>query len=317
MSIIRTVLGDIEPEALGACYAHEHVIINRSYTTQVFPDLLLDSAEKAAAELADFKREGGGAMVDTMPLDAGRDIRKLAEVSRRSGVHILAVTGLHLPRFYPEGHWRFRLGIEELAELFAAEVERGIDANDGAGPFVAQTPHRAGVIKAASGPGPLGPRELPTWEAAVSAHRRTGAPILTHTEADAGVFGQIDFLRGRGVDLRRVVLSHTDKNPDPGFHREILQSGVFVEYDRTFRGRLDRENPTLRLAARMIADFPDQVMLGTDGARASYWRSYGGRPGLDFLLKDFSQWLRETGLPDDLLRKAWVENPARAFSISR
>ena len=37
MTFIRTVLGDVAPAELGRCYAHEHVIIDRSYTTQLFP----------------------------------------------------------------------------------------------------------------------------------------------------------------------------------------------------------------------------------------------------------------------------------------
>ena len=37
MSFIRTVLGDIAPAQLGKCYAHEHVIIDKSYITRGDP----------------------------------------------------------------------------------------------------------------------------------------------------------------------------------------------------------------------------------------------------------------------------------------
>ena len=49
------VLGDIAPEQLGVCYAHEHIIIDPGYLTEKFPDFCLDSVELAAAELAQFK----------------------------------------------------------------------------------------------------------------------------------------------------------------------------------------------------------------------------------------------------------------------
>ena len=42
------------------------------------------------------------------------------------------------------------------------------------------------------------------------------------------------------------------------------------------RAKLGLDNPTLRLYVEMIREFPGQVMLGTDGARSSYWRSCGG-----------------------------------------
>ena len=90
-----------------------------------------------------------------------------------------------------------------------------------------------------------------------------------------------------------------------------------MEYDRVFRAGLDDANPTLRLFAAMVKEFPGQVMLGTDGARASYWRSYGGKPGLDYLLREFSDRARNLGVSDAELRAAFVENPARAYAFRR
>jgi phosphotriesterase-related protein len=316
MSFIRTVLGDVKPADLGVTYAHEHVIIERSYTTMVEPDIHLPSVENAIRELADFKQAGGGAMVDCMPCDAGRNVLKLSEISRRSGVHLVAPTGLHRTKFYPQGHWRYRLSVTDLADLFAAEIEEGIDANDCAGPVIRRTCHRAGVIKLGSDGTLLTDAERTAFEAGAAAHRRTGAPVITHCEPARGL-EQVAFLSSRGVDPSHIVLSHTDRHPDPDYHRELLRTGVFAEYDRTFRAKLDESNPTLKLTAAMLREFPDQVMLGTDGARPTYWRSYGGGPGLDYLLKDFSALLRKAGVSDELIRRAFVENPARAYAFAR
>ena len=316
MSFIRTLLGDLAPSALGRCYAHEHVIIDPSYTTQLFPDILLPSVEKAARELSDFKAAGGGAMVDCMPCDAGRNVEKLAEISRASGVHLIAPTGLHRVRFYPEGHWRFRLSSERMAELFVNEIERGIDANDCAGPELRRTAFRAGVLKIGSDGAVLDAAELAAFEAVASAHRRTGCPVITHCEPARGA-EQVAFLAARGVEPRHVVLSHTDRHPDPAYHRALFRTGAFVEYDRVFRAPLDDSNPTLRLFAAMVKEFPDQLMLGTDGARASYWRSYGGAPGLDYLLRGFSDRARQLGVTEAELEKVFVGNPARAYAFAR
>ena len=316
MTFIRTVLGDIAPGALGACYAHEHLIIDRSYATQLAPDIHLPSVENAVKELADVRAAGGGAVIDCMPCDAGRNVEKLAEISRKSGVHVVAPTGLHRTRFYPEGHWRYTLPPDRLADLFVDEIERGIDANDGAGPELRRTSYRAGVLKIASDGPSLSDAELAAFEAVASAHRRTGCPVITHCEAGRGA-EQVAFLDSRGVEPRHVVLSHTDRHPDPDYHRALFRSGAFVEYDRVFRGPLDDSNPTLRLFAAMVKEFPSQLMLGTDGARASYWRSYGGKPGLDYLLREFSDRARNLGVSDAELRAAFVENPARAYAFRR
>lgn len=309
----RTVLGDV-PD-LGRVYAHEHIIINPGYVVQLFPDLLLPSVENGAKELLDLKAAGLGAVVETMPCDAGRDVLKLAEISRRSGVHLIAPTGLHLPKFYPQGHWRFRMSAAELADLFSAEVTLGIDANDCAGPELRRTSHRAGIVKIASGARGLDAAERAAFEAAAATHRRTGCPIITHAEPGLG-FDQIEILTSRGVPAGKITLSHTDRTLDRDYHRALLKSGVNVEYDRTFRHPLGRDNPTLRLYADMIKEFPGQVMLGTDGARSSYWRSYGGTPGLDYLLRGFSDLALELGVPTDLLERSFTYTPSQAFSFA-
>lgn len=314
MTFVRTVLGDVPPQALGACYAHEHLIIDRSYTTQMFPEIHLPSVDNAVRELEDFKKAGGSAMVDCMPCDAGRNIEKLAEISKKTGIHLIAPTGLHRTRFYPQGHWRFSRTVEQLADLFTEEIERGIDANDCAGPELRRTPHRAGVLKIASDAGQLDDAERAAFEAVAAAHRRTGCPVITHCEAERGL-EQVEFLASRGVAPGHVILSHTDRAPDPAYHRELFRTGAFLEYDRVFRSRLDDANPTLRLFARMIKEFPGQLMLGTDGARASYWRSYGGGPGLDYLLREFSDRSRALGVTDEELSSAFVHNPGRAYAF--
>ncbi len=65
MTFIRTVLGDIAPEELGVCYAHEHIIIDPSYATDKNPDFLLDSVGKAVAELRELKALGVGVPILT------------------------------------------------------------------------------------------------------------------------------------------------------------------------------------------------------------------------------------------------------------
>lgn len=57
--------------------------------------------DEIIAELREFYKNGGRAMVDSMPCGGGRNVMKLAEVSRNTGVHIFCPTGLHLAKFYP------------------------------------------------------------------------------------------------------------------------------------------------------------------------------------------------------------------------
>lgn len=311
--MIRTVLGDIDVADLGVCYAHEHIIIDPGVATLRCGGIELPSVENGIEELKRFHAAGGRAMVDSMPCDAGRNVEKLAAVSRGSGVHILCPTGLHLSKYYDASHWGARYDVDQLTGLFIADIEEGIDRFDYSGPIVERTPHKAGLIKVATEAPVLTARAERIFESAARAQLATGVAILTHTEMGEGALEQVEALTRHGVNPGRIVLSHTDREPDPGYHREILSTGARVEYDSAFRWKTG-ENPTLDLLEQFLPEFPDQIMLGMDAARPTYWVSYGGTPGLDFLLTTFTAMMRERGLGDDAWERIFLRTPAAAYA---
>ncbi len=316
MTFIRTVLGDIDPGELGITYAHEHLVIDGGRPVLMEPDFDLSDVERMATEVGAAVALGLGAVVDAMPCDAGRNATKLAELSRRTGVHIVAPTGLHHDRYYGPAHWSHRIDVDELAELFEADIVEGIDANDYAGPVVRRTAHRAGVIKVAGSDGGLSPRDERLFAAAAQAHARTGAPILTHCERGTGALEQVRFLVERGVPPGHIVLSHVDKVVDRGLHRELAAVGAVAEYDGSFRWPADGPNGTLQLLDWMVEDdLLDHVVLGMDAARQGYYAVYGGRPGLTWLLDGFATAMEAHGLGAGIQRRLFVDNPARAFSF--
>lgn len=316
VTFIRTVLGDIDPDDLGPTYAHEHLVIGQSRVVELNPDFLLDDVDKAVAELEPARELGLAAIVDATPCGFGRNPLKLADASRRSGVHVVAGTGLHLAQWYLPGGWTEHESVEQLAARFEADITDGIDAADYSGDVVERTEHRAGVIKIA-GSAELTDRERRVYEAAAIAHARTGCPILTHCTDGLGAIEQVALLGELGVRTGHVTLSHTDKVVDRGYHREILATGASVEYDQGFRWKPDVDNGTLTLLAWMLEDgFDDEVMLGLDAARQGYWTTYGGTPGWTFLLGEFAERMQVRGITADVQRAIFVTNPARAFAFA-
>lgn len=315
MPFLRTVLGDIPPSELGLCHSHEHLICEAGYPTELHPDFLLDSAELCVHELTEVQEVGGSSMVDCTPCACGRNPEKLAEVSRRSGLHVIASTGAHLAKYYPLGHWTGGYTVDQLARLFIEDLSVGMDAHDYTGPLIRRTEHRAGVIKLATGGTRLTDRENRLFMAGAMAHLQTGSPIITHVEQGFGGLEQVSVFNETAVDLRHVVLSHTDRNPSLSYHRELLSTGVNLEYDSAFRWKAEQGNPTLDLLCALVEEFPGQLLLGLDAARRGYWRSYGGAPGLAFLLRDFRQAMRERGIPGERVDAIFRENPARVFAF--
>ena len=275
MLAVHTVLGRIAPEELGACSAHEHLLLE----TPLLPDEELDDVGAAIEDASALREAGARALVEWTPLGLGRDLDGLAAVSRATGLHIVACTGLHREAHYPEG---FPGTVEELADRFAAELA-----------------DRCGAIKTGAGYHRISDFERRTFEAAAAAHARTGAPVCVHTEI--GTLGPelLELLTGLGVPAGRIVLAHLDRNPDPGLHRELAAAGAWLCYDRIGRIKYGPDSEILTLVEQVG---PERILLGGDFARRS-------EAPLDYVFRRFVPRL-DAAVAHRLL----VENPAAAFA---
>ena len=310
--MVRTVLGDVPADQLGVCYAHEHVLVSGGALAFGDRQFLLDDPGRALAEIQIAKDAGLSAMVDATPCASGRNVLELARISHASGIHIVATTGLHLVSSYVGRHWITQYSEAQLAMLFVADVEEGIDRHDYVGPIVERVPHRAGVIKVASADEELSAAEKTVFTAAARASLQTGAPILTHTNGPESGHAQVDFLVGAGISPDRIILSHLDRRPDSGAIAEVIADGAYVELDQAARN----PDATLKVILGLLAaGLGEQIVVGMDMGRRRYWHSYGGQPGLAFLLTTLRDRLRASGVPDPVIHRFFVDNPARAFSL--
>ena len=316
MSFVRTVLGDIEPSQMGLTYSHEHIIIEESFPTLSNPLFILNDVDKVSDELIEFHQAGGRTMVDTMPANCGRSVEKLAEVSRRSKVNIIAPTGMHLEMYYLPNHWRYSYTSDQLTRLFTDDITLGIDRHDYGGPIVERTPYKAGMIKLATADDRITAHQHKIFEAVVNAHLETGVPILTHTNGGQLAMEQVELFHKLGADLSHVVISHVDKHKDIGFHHDLMQTGVYVEYDNHFRWKTIDDNWTLTLLQTLLPLYADRIVLGMDMAKNSYWKSYGGTPGLTYLLTQFRQELTNRGM-FNYLEKLFFTNPQKLYTFNK
>jgi 5-phospho-D-xylono-1,4-lactonase len=312
MPFVRTVLGDITPAEMGLTYSHEHIIIEEGFVTMGNKDFILNDVGKVSEELQNFYNAGGRTVVDTMPAACGRNVLKLAAVSKNTGVHIIVPTGIHLEKYYRPNHWRYFVTEEELAGLFVKDITEGIDEYDYSCPIVKRTAHKAGLVKLATGKEKFTAHQHTIFSAVVNAHKQTGVPILTHTTEGQQAMEQVELFVKLGADIKHIVLSHVDRNKDLGYHKALMQTGVYVEYDSHFRWKNDDDNWTYTLLEKLLPDFSDQITVGMDMARNSYWKSYGGSPGLNYLLRNFHEQMNRRGL-SAYLKKLFYDNPQKLF----
>lgn len=307
--VVRTIGGDLPVELAGPTYVHEHLIIDTPLVAATMPQIHLHSAEEAEAEVRECVRAGVRTMVDAMPAASGRDPEKLSHVSVMTGMRIVAATGLHTEKYYEEVPWTHEESAQQLADRFVADIEVGIDQGDYRGEAVDRSAIKAGIIKVGSSGAIPTDRDRRLFEAAAITHARTGVAILTHTEGGLGGMEQIELLLGLGVGAERISLSHTDKVTDRGYHRSMLETGVFLCYDQGLRDR----GATLALVRDMLeAGFAGQLVMGTDGARRSLWATLGGSPGLASLYETM-----RNEFDAAVVEALFVDSPGRFLSLDR
>jgi predicted metal-dependent phosphotriesterase family hydrolase len=308
MTFIRTVTGDIAPEALGATYAHDHLIFRPPAPhCDNDPDMLLPSLGSAMIELRRFADAGGQSMVEMTTRVVGRSPRELMRLSESAGVNIIAATGYHQAKF-SEIHTAHR-SVDELRDEMIQEVTTGMDDTD----------IKAGVLKAASSLNAFTPGEEKVFAAVIGAHHATGAPISTHTEAGTCALEQIErFVKG-GVQPAHVTIGHLDRKLDWGYLRDVAQAGVFMSFDQFSKEKYCPDARRIEMIQSLFANgHGGQVVLGGDMARMSYHPSYGfGKgPGYTFILWRIAPWMLEMGLSKDDVRAMLVHNPARALGFN-
>jgi phosphotriesterase-related protein len=224
--VVQTVLGPLEASKLGFTLTHEHIDGWTPEFQKIWPKSFGGRAgfvAQAVDKLKAVRAEGVSTIVDLSPYDVGRDVRLFEEISRKSGMHIVACTG---KRPSPPNSTDART-TEELAELFIREIDQGIDGTD----------IKAGVIKVATlGNGVTAFKER-ALRAAARAAKATGVPIETHTRADLrGGEKQAEIFEAERVDPIRVSLGHSDDSGDMDYLRGLTKRGYTLGMDHVNRG---------------------------------------------------------------------------------
>jgi predicted metal-dependent phosphotriesterase family hydrolase len=291
--IIRTVRGDIAPEELGPCDAHEHLFL----VTPAQPGDEYTDVAKATEEAQTLRAAGAGALVDWTPIGLGRDLDGLRAVSEAADLHIVAATGLHREAHYTADDPIRQERKDALAERFVADLER------------------CGIIKLGASYHSLTAFEAKAFEAAAAAHASLPAPVCVHTEHGTMGLGIVQRLEELGVRPEHVILAHVDRNPDAGEHAETAATGAWLQLDGPGRTKYWPDSTILALIADLAErGFADRLLLGGDTGRRSMFRAYGGGPGLDYVFARFKPRL-ERELGTDLSERIFVANPARAFAF--
>lgn len=313
----QTVLGTISEEKLGHCQPHEHIYIVGTIDQERCPLICMNNLPFSADELKLYAQKGGKTVVDANPLATGRDALALQDISRLSGVNIIATTGYHIPKFYPENHWIWTENEEALEEMFASEITEGMYLGGFYEKPEYRTKIRAGLIKAMiTHDGMQDEWNKRCLRAAGRAAKRTGASIMVHTEGKDEL-EMIDLLAGKiGVDTGSILVCHVDRQvEDLKRHEEIASTGVFMEYDTITLFQFHNNADELHMLRHMMdKGYTDQILISTD-PETDRMKAYGSKVGIDYILEHFLPLMRQGGFTEEEITAITRTNPARALKI--
>jgi len=311
MPHVQTATGAIDTATLGFTLMHEHIYVLSEGVIAAFPSLWDREAriKQAVTALSEAKAHGVSTIVDLTVLGLGRDASLAREVSRQSGVNVVVATGLYT---YDELPHYFNLrDIDHMAGLFTRDIEHGVQ----------DTEVRAGILKVATDEKGMTPGVEKVVRAVARAHRRTGAPISTHTHAatERGIDQQRVFTE-EGVDLSRVVIGHSGDTEDILYLEKLIAAGSYIGMDRF---GIDSFMPTNKRVA-VIATLcerghADKIVLSHDASCYIDWfpeempKQVMPRWHFLHISDEVVPALLAAGVSDDQIRAMTIDNPRRIF----
>lgn len=318
---IQTVTGPIDATALGVTLMHEHVFVHNPEVEAEIPSPEWDEdacIAVAVAGMKELKTLGVDAMVDLSVIGLGRDVAVVRRIAEQADFNVVVATGYYtfrdLPSFFHNhGPGLMVDGPDPLHEMFVREITTGIR----------DTGIRAGVIKVATDEPGFTKDVRRVFEAAVRAHKDTGVPISSHTNAKMkGGLEQQTVFRELGMDLSRTVIGHCGDSTDLDYLRALMDAGSYIGLDRFgLTWFLSDEKRTEVLIRLIELGYAERLTISHD---AGYF-SFNTEPS--YRAKALPEWkhtlipskilpaIRKAGISDDQIRQIMVENPIQILGL--
>lgn len=290
----------------------------------------LDDEGVMAAELADFRASGGGAIVEMSGLGIRASVEGLRRLSKQSGVHVVACTGFYIEAAWPEEYRSYT--IDQFHRHMVDELRNGIG----------KTGILPGHIKLAVEE--LSAPQERALRGGARAAMETGALVSVHPGFEIGNDGRriADILVEEGLAPERIVIAHADSffvstkfaqlalDPETwrlklDYHRQLLDRGVNLSLDN-FGNRWSIDIPEMDtvietdwqrvggLIALVKEGYSSQLVLGADVFMKILTRRGGGE-GYCRLTRWLVPTLRRLGVSDYDIRQMTEIAPARLLAM--
>lgn len=316
---VHTVLGPVPADELGVVAVHEALLCVLPGAEHAF-DITIDRAEIfeiLARKLTAFREQGGGTVVDSTGMFGGRDLRLYESLSRTTGVHIVASTGMGpeellggyflTPQTNPPTPWP----AEKFAGLFTQEITEGM--------VIPRLERRgaAGMVTTAADRAGMTPTEESLFRGAARTALATGVPVSIRYGADA--VHDLGVVLDEGLPADRVVVGGLDRRDAVavGAPAEVARRGSYVALDHV--GSDDEDHLTDAERAALVVELvraghAERILLSPGAIGVAK-----GLPGNELpyghVRSAFLPLAAAQGLGDDDARRILVDNPRALLTV--
>lgn len=329
--IIRTITGDIDPNALtGGTLMHEHLGNGRPPQARGAgaPPPVDNPTQDAAwmvEELTLARKNGnlGCIVAAGLNVPGPENATYLTKLSQASGVRIVAAAAYYAPQSYPRG--TDTLSEDEITDLIVTGAR---DLRLGA----------YGELGCTNDEADLQPIERKVFRAFAKAQARTNLPIFTHTNYSTGpnvsmdmALRQLDALESAGGKASSIAIGHLCCYDDPmvDIAKRVARRGAFVAFDRMTRQQqwVSDARRIEMIKAMIDAGLVDSLLISSDyigrintgvGEITGYPGSLHARDGGPGYARPFIlavPRMMKAGIPVDAIRRITVDNPRRFLTF--
>lgn len=292
----KTVLGDILESEIGVTLVHEHICCYSEYLYQIAGKGYLDKEElinTSSHYLKELKLKYGlNTFIDCTPVNIGRDIELLKEVSKKSGINIICSTGF----YYTEEPVLYNAPIDLLTEYIVTDAKNV----------------NAGIIKCAVENEEISPFNEKLLKASAKAQLILGIPIVLHTNANnKNGLKALKILLSEGIKPQAVTVGHLSDTEDFEYIKQFAKFGCFIGFDRLYP-IMDREYIAKKVNSIFFLceyGYGDRILLSHDD---SFFNGFVTIPEINH--KPRFSYCFENILPrlsDEIVRELTINNPIR------
>lgn len=269
-------------------------------------------------QLMDYRRLGGKTIVDRSGMFHGRDVELYRTLSRTTGIHIIASTGLGpepmlggyfmTPQKNPPTPW----SAEQFSGLFSKEVTEGIVI-----PRVERS-SSAGLVTSIASKTGMTQVETSLFRGSAQTALSTGIPVSVQYGADA--MNDLEVLLSEGIAPDRVIIGGLDRLEavESKAVFEIADRGAYVVLDHVgWSSNEGYVNDTERVALVVelfAAGHGERVLISSNTVGVAKGHE-AKELGVDYLLISFVPQLRKAGVTEEQIRILLQENPQRVLTV--